>query len=470
MRWLERRAPPVLVAPRAVRSRGHVLSVPNNEMDLVAKAWSAGRSSAESDPSQHRALKFVQPMFLRSSDAIHYLWTLDEPFGTDERGHVEVLRDVARSVYALGWGIDMAFADATLVTAEDMVAIQGERWSPSSENESGLWVPMPGTLDGVLARHELFLARLASGSFVPPPPLSAYRKVAYHRATDVRGIPWTAFILTRVDGNGMRAFDTSRRALAVAGMLRGATARAATDTGWPHQDVATMVLGHSLADDVQRSGASRFAYFPLPTVEGGPGRAGRIGDVRRVMVATFCADTRERIAWVERSLAGRELLADGGVPVAVLVPLPTTDGVVRRYTRPSDTWATVTPVVLPGHDDPRRYRRRLGRAGEGSERLIQVMARRTDKLLRTAIAQAGLPEELARYALVEWRPMGFLPGTEPAGRYGVPDHLRRLPRLHVKVRWRDAEGQPVRVPGPICFGGGRFYGIGLFVALTEGSS
>jgi CRISPR-associated protein Csb2 len=66
--------------------------------------------------------------------------------------------------------------------------------------------------------------------------------------------------------------------------------------------------------------------------------------------------------------------------------------------------------------------------------------------------------------------MGFLPGTEPAGRYGVPDHLRRLPRLHVKVRWRDAEGQPVRVPGPICFGGGRFYGIGLFVALTEGSS
>lgn len=48
---------------------------------------------------------------------------------------------------------------------------------------------------------------------------------------------------------------------------------------------------------------------------------------------------------------------------------------------------------------------------------------------------------------------------------GVPDHLRRFPCLHVRLYWRDAQGRPVQVPGPVCFGSGRFYGLGLFAAL-----
>jgi CRISPR-associated endonuclease/helicase Cas3 len=43
--------------------------------------------------------------------------------------------------------------------------------------------------------------------------------------------------------------------------------------------------------------------------------------------------------------------------------------------------------------------------------------------------------------------------------------FRRFPCLHVRLHWRDAQGRPVQVPGPVCFGSGRFYGLGLFAAL-----
>ena len=63
------------------------------------------------------------------------------------------------------------------------------------------------------------------------------------------------------------------------------------------------------------------------------------------------------------------------------------------------------------------------------------------------------------------REVAFCPATDLADRYGVPDHLRRFPCLHVRLHWRDPQGRPVQVPGPVCFGSGRFYGLGLFAAF-----
>jgi CRISPR-associated protein Csb2 len=97
--------------------------------------------------------------------------------------------------------------------------------------------------------------------------------------------------------------------------------------------------------------------------------------------------------------------------------------------------------------------------------MLARLSNRIDGLLRKAIVQAGFPEELADRAELEWRKVGFWPGTDLADRYGVPDHLRRFPRFHVKIQWRDARGNAVEVPGPVCFGGGRFYGLGLFAAF-----
>ena len=124
-------------------------------------------------------------------------------------------------------------------------------------------------------------------------------------------------------------------------------------------------------------------------------------------------------------------------------------------------------MVLPGYDDPNHYRRRLkkGAGSDGQKRLLQSLDARIEALLRKAITRAGFSQELADHAELDWRKVGFWPGADMADRYGVPDHLRRFPRFNVKVCWRDAKNQPVDVPGPVCFGGGRFYGVGLFAAL-----
>lgn len=154
--------------------------------------------------------------------------------------------------------------------------------------------------------------------------------------------------------------------------------------------------------------------------------------------------------------------------------IPESDTVVRLYRHESSTWATVTPVILPGYDDPKKLRKRLFRGPESGNQildpaeqceLLNKLDRRIEYLLRKAIVQAGYSRELAKHAEIEWRSVGFWPGTEPATRYPYPNESRRHRRLHVRITWRDAAGQTMSVPGPICIGGGRFHGIGLFASF-----
>ncbi len=126
--------------------------------------------------------------------------------------------------------------------------------------------------------------------------------------------------------------------------------------------------------------------------------------------------------------------------------------------KPASTWATVTPVVLPGHDDPRKLRRRLYPRSDGDgpqsaadERKAKFSAssiRRIDDLLRQAIRQAGYPDELARYAEIAWRAGRLLAGD----RAGKPLQLLR-PSCAVSPparadHLRGRAGGPVPVPGP----------------------
>jgi CRISPR-associated protein Csb2 len=278
-----------------------------------------------------------------------------------------------------------------------------------------------------------------------------------------------AFYLLRLDASGLRAFDAPRRALTVAGMMRGAANAAAARSGWPD---AAFILGHGAPKDAGEHvavGPRRFAYLPLPSIEArGEGAARVASSVRRVMLSTFADGCDDEIAWARRVLSGQELIdEDKKQPVALLSLIPANEKVVRCYTQAAARWATVTPVVLPGYDDPKHYRRRMKAEIDAKEQkeLLQRLDSRIEGLLRKAIIQAGFSGVLAENAEIEWRKVGFWPGADLAERYGVPDHLKRFPRFHVKIQWRDAQKSLVQVPGPICLGGGRFYGLGLFAAI-----
>jgi CRISPR-associated protein Csb2 len=152
--------------------------------------------------------------------------------------------------------------------------------------------------------------------------------------------------------------------------------------------------------------------------------------------------------------------------VAMLARIPDKAKMVQRYIRPASAWSTVTPMLLPGYDDPRHYRRRLknGVSADEQRRLLARLERRIDALVRKAIVQAGFSDILTQNAVLDWRKTGFWPGTDLADRYAIPQKLRKFSRYHVRILWRDVSGMPIPVPGPICLGAGRFFGLGLFAA------
>ncbi len=481
--WLEQRTtPPLIIGPQAYCSspngkrHGHVLSVPNNVMDIVARAWARGNlaGTGDADPATHRTMKTVHPAYLLEGDTIHYLWSLPEPVSNENRAYSDILAKIANNLTALGWGIDMAIGHAALLSEEQVKALSGERWICGREGvEDGLRVSTSGTLNALIDRHERFLKRVRqNGTFDPTPPLpeSAYRRIEYRRATDPPRRTVAAFSLLKTDASGFQSFDTVRTGLTLAGMMRHAVTCATRRAGWPESKIAAFVLGHGepIRGNHIPVGPRRFAYLPLPSIEGrGEGKARVVGSVRRLMLTAFSDDCEDKIAWAQRALSGRDLVdEDSGQSAALLSLLPGNEKMVRCYVEPADTWATVTPVVLPGYDDPAHYRRRLkkGVSAEEQKRLLEHLNDRVDGLLRNAIVQAGFLKELADHAELEWRKVGFWAGTDLADRYGVPDHLKRFPRIHVRLQWRDTQKRPVAVPGPICLGGGRFYGLGLFAA------
>lgn len=481
--WLEQRAtPPVIIAPQTCSSspngtrHGHVLSVPNNVMDIVARAWARGNlaGTGDTDPATHRTMKVVHPTHLLDGDTIYYLWFLPGHGSNEDRVYTDVLPKIANNLSALGWGIDMAVGHAFVLSDEQSTALPGERWMPGKEGvEGGLRVPAFGSLNALTERHEHFLKRVRpSGTFDPTPPLpeSAYRKIEYRRATDPPRRLFGAFSLLKPDASGFRPFDTVRSSLTLAGMMRHAVTCAARRSGWPESKIAAFVLGHGEPKNENHVpvGSRRFAYLPLPSIEGrGEGKARVVGSVRRLMLTALFDGCENEIAWAQRALSGRDLIdEDSGQSAALLSLLPGNEKMVRCYVEPTHTWATVTPVVLPGYDDPSHYRRRLkkGVSAEEQKRLLEHLNDRVDGLLRNAIVQAGFSKELADHAELEWRKAGFWAGTDLADRYGVPDHLKRFPRLHVRLRWKDSQERPIAIPGPVCLGGGRFYGLGLFAA------
>jgi CRISPR-associated protein Csb2 len=234
--------------------------------------------------------------------------------------------------------------------------------------------------------------------------------------------------------------------------------------------LAAFVLGHGESKGAahEPAGARRFAYVPLPSIESLGDRRERAGDIRRVLVFTFSDDCDAEVRWARQALSGQELLAqDTSDVTAVLESISAKEPMVQRYLRAAESWASITPVVLPGYDDPRHYRRRLQKVMQPDEQkqLLSRLSDRIDGLVRKAIVQAGLPRILAAHADIAWRKVAFWAGVDPADRYGVPDHLKRFPRYHVRIDWRNANGQPTPVPGPLCIGSGRFFGLGLFVPL-----
>ena len=488
LRWLEAvKQPPEIIADKTTTTNGYRLYVPDNVGDLVAKQWSADKyfdsKNHPIDISSYRTEKRVRPLRLADAAAVHYLWTLDD--AKSSKYH-ETLIALAHAITCLGWGVDLVVADAAVEKRDEIFrSFPGEHWLPvETAGGASLRVPMVGTLTALDERHAAFLGRIKhledrSEIFVPVPPLSTFRVVIYRRATELSQPPYAVFALRRPDDSGFAAFDPQWRRLHLAGMLRHAASQPAfaSAVGWDKIKVDAFVLGHDKSDPTNikpTASTARLIFIPLPSIEWrGEDCGSTVGAIRRVLVTVSGHYDASKFLRIVRALEGQELIDEKSKhPVAFLRRQSDNDKAIAGYLAESAAWTTVSPVVLPGHDDPRKLRRRLRDAtirlsGTEKAHLIGKLDTRIERLLRKAFIDSGLPAMLVANADLQWRSAGFLPGVDLASQYSTPNQCRRFCRLHVRVVWRepfpDGTFHLKRINGPLCVGSGRFSGLGLFV-------
>jgi len=474
----ERRDPPVIFAskPAPIQPRwGVKFHVPNNDGDLW---FNTNKSSGK------RAEKVFSPTRLPENAAVYYFWEITNSVPRDFVGHIQQL---ARSISAFGWGINMIVADADTVEATGTfeVPVSFEKWIPAEVGGNSLRVPISGTLADLEERHKAFLNRLptapdGSQYFQPVPPLKSFRVVSYRRESDLAQPPYAVFALRELDDSKFAVFDPQRRRLHLAGMLRHTASRPdfAKALGWDENKVNSFVLGHDNSDPNNpkpTANAPRLIFIPLPSIEW-RGKGHAIGVIRRILVTVSGHCPSDEFQRMVHMLEGRELIDEKRQrPIAFLRRQSDNDRAIADYFSAysaSAVWTTVTPVVLPGHDDPRKLRSRLNDttpslSADEKATIVRKLDQRIDRLLRKAFLDAGLPPQLVADAKLEWRNSGFLPGVDSAARYSVPDHCRRFRRVHVRVTWRKTNStgdySPTFVSGPLLIGSGRHFGLGLFV-------
>ena len=418
LRHLETLSPPVVTAPRAAVLRAVRASVPDNDGDRVLALHAKGKPVAARTKAAKLA-SFRTRRARRFAGTVTYEWEAL----AETAGHFQALGAIARSVSAVGQGIDLALARAEFLEAPSRP--RGVKYTPSPDGRLALSVPWRGGFDALEARYRRERTRIDPGRVATRIELSP-RSQGYRSELELPRVRWAAFTL-RTPADGRLVVDGART-VEVAAMVRHAIGCAAQSAGLGKGAICEL-MGHG--------GDGRISVQPLPNV----GYRHADGRIRRVLaVAPWFVDED---AWgsVVSRLAGAALVEEpGGETVGMLAPIAEPDPMLARYRGQGRCWTSATPVVLPGWDSVR------GRA-------------RPERSVRRLLRHAGISEALLERAVFSRAPR--VRGSAHPLECRRPRHLERYPCLHLTVEWTD----PVR--GPLALGAGTGYGLGLFVPGGE---
>lgn len=439
--WLQKFDAPIIITPKAKTGQAITRFVPNNDGDK------------KFDRQERLTAKPTIPtLFLLAPDQkpeVHYVWDISNQSDVP----IERIRDAARSLKTLGWGIDMAFADARPVSQAEVESLPGVRWHPKPgawRDEGMLRTP---TLDEETQQcsmcdlrhcHETAMNRIQHGHplrTVDKPKV--FEQVLYTSSERLIGRPAIVFELQNDDDSFFRYRQD--RLIHLAGMVRCLAIKAMDKSlpqGVADDWVESYVAGHVLNDNEEHR---QFSYLPLPSI----GHAHTDPSIRRVMIVAPLGDD-PLLSHLARRLAGERLKP---TPQTMLEHPPTlarvqNDNVARFYTKPANHWASVTPVILPGHDDHKPDK--------------------TRKLIEKALQQSGIDQSCE----FEWSAFSHFTKSLSAHKYDRnkrptgyirPDHLLNHTAVHLKLRFNDG----LKVPGPLTVGSGRHCGIGLMAGIDS---
>jgi CRISPR-associated protein Csb2 len=423
LKWLESRAP-LIVAPRSVPGRIITHYVPNNDSD------------EKLDRQERLTGKTFRPTIMLDEPAVHYVWPIDGDCPQRQ------LIEATRSLSCLGWGVDMAYADGRVLSEGEAGKLHGIRWlpKPGTIRDDGLLrIPKEGSMLDLRTAHQSALDRINHrGPLRTVYKPQVFDRIVYASADRPLGRPCVVFDL-RTTSDDIYRYQHARL-ISIAGMTRHAAKQAMEN--YPPGDVVDRVawLESFVAGHRRDSMGSqeRLSYIPLPSI----GHEHADAMIRRVMIAApFGCDAH--LAHLADPLDGVQLEPEDGSEGPVLYRVQG-DSVTRQYLGPSSIWASVTPVILPGHDDHKPAK--------------------TVRLIRRALLQSGI-EEACEFT---WGAIPNFPHCLTAHKYGPdgrlvgyqrPKYLDGLTAVHVRLTFEHP------VAGPLFVGAGRHCGLGVLAAV-----
>jgi len=453
--WLEGLDAPVIAAPPARPGQPYRNYVPNNDLDA--------RGGDPARVAEIRAPKQIRPRLFDADIPLLYCWT----FENDPDEHAKAILAIAEGLYQLGRGVDMAFATAEILGAEEaekrLEDHGGAIHRPSKGGDGDLLAcPGPRSLDSLIDRHRKMGERFTRAGkgrktqyLFNNPPRPRFRQVAYdsppvRRLYDLRNFTTDA--------------DFHPRPLKhVAPLTESLRDRAATrlSKALPDKaDVIERVFGR-VKDMSEADKAERIRITPLPSI----GHAHAESSIRRVLVEIppNCPLATKSIDW---AFSGLTLGVDdetGEIDSESACHLVPADhrrmmshyGIRRTGAR---RWQTITPAALP----EKAARRRIDpdhvreQAKDGKERFREE--RRAGVSVVRALRHAGIctPVESIR---VQREPLHRQGARAEDFAHG--DRFTKHRLSHVEITFAAPR------TGPVVIGDGRYLGLGLLAPLRE---
>lgn len=441
--WLESLPPPRILAPPATETRGYTNYVPNNDLD-----------AKKGDPRNISAIRTGKTIRARVFDAaspICYIWEL--PAEAVEKANIIV--KIASRLYQLGRGVDMAWANASVLEDEALnerhQEFALERFSPGAGADGVLLqTPCAGSYRSLRLRYEAGGRRFSiskNGKSVSrvlaQAPKPRFRTVAYNSP------PAIHLFDLRLDSENSPFFAVPLVAAAslTTAVRDAAFARLSAANLAEPSVVERSLVGKNPDGSHGGTAGGRIRIIPLPSI----GHQHADMAIRRVAISIppGCALAKEDILWAFSGLK----LTFSDQP---LITLESADKkMLRSYLAPegAKVWRSITPVALPESAARRRIdpARKTAEAKPATERANEES--RAAAAVIQALRHAGFENFNATVTRLSRTPL-HLQGAR-ADLFAPGSRFAKERLWHVEVHF------PQRVKGPVIIGDGRFYGLGL---------
>lgn len=435
LRALEAFSAPEMLALTPASAPAYRIAVPNNDSDVAAREWRAGR---DFDAAALKTMKTVAPRTFDRTDGysphVHYIWRFS---GTNLQE--QALQQLSSFLHTFGWGIDMAFADSAFLDEagkQKLLSKPGySHYKPAAKGK--IWkVPSVGYLDDLVSTHKRQCERRSRAGVDASIRARSYGEERYLRL-GICESPNARFVLRQLTDENVFFKVPWGLGMQVAAWMRHATATALREEGYRDDFVNSYVLGHGTGN------GKHISFVPVPTIR----RTHGDGAVRRVMLVEPPDANGSITELLQRKMATTELLTlvNGGPPkpVCVVADPEKQDFVFPFYLQEAALWESVTPVVLHGYNSEHG----------------KFSLKKTEQLLYQAFEKSGYSR--SSIAELYFQSAPFWAGTQGALQMRIPQHLSKWPRYHVSVRFKEP------VVGPVLVGIGGHYGIGLFAAQNK---